>query len=42
MLNKNEQLTMDELLFDMKNKYNELDITRQHLGRIIRANINVL
>ena len=38
MLNKNEQLTMDELLFDMKNKYNELDITRQHLGRIIRAN----
>jgi hypothetical protein len=40
MLNKNEQLTMDELLFDMKNKYNEFDITRQHLGRIIRANVN--
>lgn len=38
MLNKNEQLTMDELLFDMKHKYNELDITRQHLGRVIRAN----
>ena len=38
MLNKNEQLTMDELLFDIKHKYNELDITRQHLGRVIRAN----
>jgi len=38
MLNKNEQLNMDELLYDMKNKYNELDITRQHLGRVIREN----
>ena len=34
MLNKNEQLTMDELLYDMKKKYNELDITRQAKNRI--------
>jgi len=38
MIDKNEQLTMDELLFDMKHKYNDLDITRRHLGRVIRAN----
>jgi len=38
MIDKNEQLTMDELLFSMKHKYNDLDITRQHLGRVIRAN----
>jgi hypothetical protein len=29
---------MDELLFSMKQKYNDFDITRQHLGRVIRAN----
>ena len=38
MIDKNEQLTMDELLFSMKQKYKELDITRRHLGRVIRAN----
>jgi len=38
MIDKNEQITMDELLFGMKHKYNDLDITRQHLGRVIRAN----
>jgi len=29
---------MDELLFSMKQKYNDFDITPQHLGRVIRAN----
>jgi len=29
---------MDELLFDMKQKYIDFNITRQHLGRIIRTN----
>ena len=29
---------MDELLFEMKNKYKDFDITRQHLGIVIRAN----
>jgi transposase len=38
MIDKNEQLTMDELLFDMKQKYKDFNITRQHLGRIIRTN----
>ena len=38
IVDKNEQLTMNELLFTMKQKYNDLDITQQHLGRVIRAN----
>jgi len=38
MIYKNEQLTMDELLFSMKQKYKDLDITIRHLGRVIRAN----
>ena len=38
IIDKNEQLTMDELLFYMKQKYRDLDITRRHLGRVIRAN----
>ena len=38
MIDNNEQITMDELLFIMKHKYNDLDITRRHLGRVIRAN----
>ena len=38
MIDKNEQLTMDELLSSMKQKYNDFDITPQHLGRVIRAN----
>jgi len=38
MIDNNEQFTMDELLFSMKQKYKDLDITRRHLGRVIRAN----
>ena len=38
MIDKNEQLTMNELLFSMKQKYNDFDITPQHLGRVVRAN----
>jgi hypothetical protein len=38
MIDNNEQLTMEELLFNMKQKYDDLDITRQHLGRVIRSN----
>ena len=37
-IDKNEQITMNELLFSMKQKYNNLDITSQHLGSIVRAN----
>ena len=37
-IDKNEQITMDELMIDMKQKYNNLDITSQHLGSIVRAN----
>ena len=33
-IDKNEQITMDELMIDMKQKYNNLDITSQHLGSI--------
>jgi transposase len=35
MIDRNEQLTMGELLIDMKQKHNNLDITSQHLGSII-------
>ena len=38
MIDRNEQLTMDELLIEMKQRYNGFDITSQHLGSIIRAN----
>ena len=38
MIDQNKQPTMDELLFDMKQKYKDFNITRQHLGRIIRTN----
>jgi transposase len=30
MVDENEQLTMEELLFEMKNKYRDFDISRQH------------
>ena len=33
LLKQNEQLTMNELLIDMKNKYPTFDITPQHLGQ---------
>jgi hypothetical protein len=38
MIDKNEQLTIDELLFVMKQIYNDLDISGRHLDRVIRAN----
>ena len=38
IIDKNEQLTIDELLFVMKQKYKDLDISGRHLGRVIRAN----
>ena len=38
IIDKNEQITMDELLFDIKQKYPTFNITRQHLGRVIRIN----
>ena len=37
-MKQNEQLTMNELLVDMKNKYPTFDITSQHLGQIVRDN----
>ena len=37
-LNTNEQLTMTELLVDLKNQYKDLDITPQHLGSVVREN----
>ena len=37
-MKQNEQLTMNELLIDMKNKYPTFDITPQHLGQIVRDN----
>ena len=38
LLKQNEQLTMNELLVDMKNKYPTFYITSQHLGQIVRDN----
>ena len=38
LLKKNEQLTMNELAFDMKQKYPTFNITPQHLGHVIRDN----
>jgi hypothetical protein len=38
LLKKNEKLTMNELAFDMKQKYSTFDITPQHLGHVIRDN----
>jgi len=38
MIDTNEQLTMEELLVDLKNQYKDLDITRQHLGSVVREN----
>ena len=38
LLKKNEQLTMNELAFDMKQKYPTFDITPQHLEHVIRDN----
>ena len=38
LLKQNEQLTMNELLVDMKKIYPTFDITPQHLGQVIRDN----
>ncbi len=38
LLKQNEQLTMNELEFDMKKKYPTFNITPQHLGQVIRDN----
>lgn len=38
LLKQNEQLTMNELVIDMKNKYHTFDITPQLLGQVIRDN----
>lgn len=32
LLKKNEQITMEELVVDMKKQYPKFDITPQHLG----------
>ena len=36
--NENEQITMEELAKIVKKKYNDFDITSQHLGQILRDN----
>ena len=38
LLKQNEQLTMNELVLDMTQKYPTFDITPQHVGQIIRDN----
>jgi transposase len=38
LLKNNEQLTMNELVLDMKKHYPSFDITPQHLGQVIRDN----
>jgi hypothetical protein len=38
LLKKNEQLNMNELAFDMKQKYPTFDIAPQHLGQVIKNN----
>ena len=38
LLKNNEQLTMNELVLDMKKQYPSFDITPQHLGQVIRDN----
>jgi transposase len=35
---ENEQITMEELVKIVKKKYNDFDITSQHLGQILRDN----
>ena len=37
-LNKNKQLTMNELVLELKKEYKEFNITPQHLGQVIRDN----
>lgn len=37
-LKENEQITMSELVIEMKHKYPAFDITPQHLGKVLRDN----
>ena len=37
-LKKNEQITIEELVKVIKKKYDDFDITPQHLGQVIRDN----
>jgi hypothetical protein len=37
-LKENEQITMEELVKEVKKKYPIFDITPQHLGKVIRDN----
>ena len=37
MVDENEQLTMEELLFEMKNKYRDFDISRQHFHYFVKV-----
>jgi transposase len=41
LLKKNEQLTMQELVVDMKHHYSNFDITPQYLGQIVRTILNM-
>lgn len=36
ILDKNKQITMNEMVFEMKQNFNDFNITPQHLGQIIR------
>ena len=38
LLKQNEQLTMSELVMEIKQKYPDFDITPQHLGHVLRDN----
>ena len=38
ILDKNKQITMNEMVFEMKQNFNDFNITPQHLGQIIRDN----
>ena len=38
LLKKNEQISMEELAKSIREKYNDFDITPQHLGKVIRDN----
>jgi len=38
ILDKNEQITMNKMVFEMKQQYNNFNITPQHLSKIIRDN----
>ena len=41
LLKKNEQITMEELVVDMKKQYPTFDITPKHLGQVVRVKIKI-